>query len=43
MVERRGMNGLRKDFHRLLEADLRMKSGGRPDAVMRDLVVQLCQ
>lgn len=42
MLKRRPLEALRKDFRRLIQADLAMKSGGAAVGVMQTLVVQLC-
>jgi DNA polymerase-3 subunit delta len=42
MVRRRPMRRMERDFARLLEADLGMKSGLEPQAALQSLVVGLC-
>jgi len=42
MVRQRGLAGIRRDFRRMIRADLAMKSGARPMAALQELVVALC-
>ena len=42
LLKRRSLAKLQADFRRVLAADLAMKSGGEPRAVMQDLVMALC-
>ena len=42
LLKRRSLKKLQADFRRVLAADLAMKSGGEPRAVMQELVIALC-
>lgn len=42
MLRRRPTRTVRRDFRRLIHADLAMKSGVAPPAAMQELVIQLC-